>query len=238
MHVLGGAEFAPWMTTLPGCLVVWDMNDPVGSSVLTARPDTAYNGSNTGITMGQATGTPLKYGGTFDGANDYGTLHTASLQANWNADLMTMVVLFKVSGVGVWTDGTLRSIFRIGVDFNNQVFLYRAGPANQVTWLYKAGGTSEIITKAGLSSTDYLMMAITADKAGVGASFWWNGVQEGASQAIAGVWAGALTSAWTALGSADGTVASNVWDGDIALAAVYSEDLSDYMAEIYARSGI
>jgi hypothetical protein len=110
-----------------------------------------------------------------------------------------------------WAAGT-DYLFYFGADANNAVYGYRN--ATNIIVGYKAGGTAEEITIASGSPAGPWYLGLDWDTDGSGAvRAIWNGVQSGATQTIAGTFAGNLA-ATLALYFAASSTPTSVWDGD------------------------
>jgi hypothetical protein len=165
------------------------------------------NGTYVGVTKGATGIADHEAAVSFDGVNDYinvyddwitGFVPTTGWFACW----------YKVDAVGTWTDGTLRGIARFGADANNLIQLYKAG-TGEIVANYIAGGTTETITSAIQSSTDYQHLFIYWVTDGPSSSFGFvlNGVEVGNSSTL-GTWSGSLASNLCVLGALNTSAAS------------------------------
>ena len=192
----------------------WPMNEGAGAVSYDLSPQ-KNNGAYTGVTLANGA-LPAAVGGyapLFDGVNDYNNVLSAGLVADFSGAAGTMNILAKVSGVGVWTDSTIRYAGRIYVDGSNYIGIYRNSTNNRASALYIAGGTVLSRNIDGLSTTEYFMFGLTWDKAADAVKLYWNGSQSGSTITGLGTWAG--TPATSLIGAAT-TVPANVWDGWLA----------------------
>ena len=217
-------------------LIVWPMNDTVGSSVLSALPSASYNGVNHGITMGIPSGTPMGYAGEFDGLLDYGQIYTAALAAAFNPDVWTMLVGIKMPAGG-WDEIANRYFIVIGTDTNNLYYIRHTAIAGRASFSTTRGGTAALTNVSGIANYEWVIFGMTINSATYGMRPYINGVQQGADRALVGVWAGALMATYTALGSFSGTSASSPHKGQIAFAACGPVDLTALMLTIAQRGG-
>ena len=223
--LIGGKQqtFAQYLASIPGALSVWSVNDALGSSTMLAAPNTAYNGSYTGVTLGQASGNEaLGTAGLWDGVNDKGELYTATLAGTFNGAEGTVLGFVKMSGAGVWADGVQRWICFLQADANNYVRISKATGANTFVFFYNAAGTGELQIPT-LSLTDWFMVDMTWSASGDVVTYGINGAASGSDDTGLGTWAGALASSSTQLG---GLNAAGVHDGYLSHWAVYSRALT------------
>ena len=88
----GGGLLSDILDTNP--LAVWPMDEASGTDSI-AYPSTAYNGTYTGVTLGQSQAPftcPL-----FDGTNDYNDIYSATLNSNWGWKTGSIMVFLKIS---------------------------------------------------------------------------------------------------------------------------------------------
>ena len=167
------------------------------------------NGDITGATVGVSAGSKLKKAYTFDAANDFVDIYSAEMNSIFDPTKGTLLA-FALSDT--WAAG-IDYMAILGVDANNEVVLTRS--ATDLILTYGAGGTDESVTIASGSPAGYFMVALTWDVSGNAVKAYYNGVQSGSTQTIAGTWVGNLASTLAVIG-ASVTTPSNVWSGDIA----------------------
>lgn len=166
--------------------------------------DSNMDGSITGATWdaGPAGANAL----LFDGNNDVVDWYSLELNSLFNPSAGTVFIPFKSN---TWAAGT-DYLCSLAVDANNRVIVYRDGTDLVVT--YSAGGTDESVTIPSGSPSGWGTVGLTWDTGGVGVTAYYNGVQSGTPQAIAGTWVGNLASNAVALGAGN-TTPDNVFDG-------------------------
>jgi hypothetical protein len=172
---------------------------------------------------------------TFDGSNDYVNIYSSDLNSVFNPDEGTLVVWAKVSGAGVWEDGTERGIVYLGSDSNNLIKIVRRALDNQIFVIRLADGlgTNEQIAT---STTGWFMVAVTWDTNTDEFKVFFNGTQDGSTQNGLTPWTGNLSNTLTLIG-ANSTTPSNPWSGDINDVRLYSRALSaDEIADLYSAS--
>lgn len=203
-RVLATKPIAYWVQgEIAGVVAVDQINSP------------AQDGTYIGVTLGQP---GIGDGNTapfYDGVNDWTDIKTAALQAAFDGDEGSMMAWGKVSALGVWTDGTARAFMSYRINGNNQIYLRKSTVNNTLDWLYRAGGTIELRTKAGMTETDWINMLITwSASAGVNGEVipYYNGIQEGVTMTNLGVWAGVAIDR-ASIGRHDATQRFHGWLG-------------------------
>src|SRR3990167_7895756 len=91
----------------------------------------ARNGAHTAVTLGQAGIGDGRSAGSFDGSTSFTNVYSTALNTAFNSQEMTLSLWLKMSSVTVWTDATLRFLFRFRADANNQVYIQRTATDNQ-----------------------------------------------------------------------------------------------------------
>lgn len=217
---------------LPTALLAeWRFSDGAGS-VLTDFSGNGFNGSLPG-----APNTPAWAGSglSFDGSNDYVNLYSAGLAGAFTGQEVTVEVVARVAGAGVWTDGAQRHIVELQADASNLVRIRRPLTTNNtISLLYNAGGVLEVVN-ATVSATSAVYYALTASKSADQMRAYVSGAQVGSTQTGLGTFAGSLASATTVAGAA-GTTGAAPWSGSIHYLIVRSAALSAaQIADNYAR---
>ncbi len=215
-------------------IAYWPLWEAAGG-VAECLVNPAQNGAYTGVTLGQP---GIGDGNTcplFDGATDFVDIFTAGLQGAFDGAEGTLMVWAKVFNVGVWTDAADRFLFRLEVDGNNYVFCAKTITNNRLFFRYTAGGVVEAQAVGGLTTIKWMCLGMTWSKlAGVNGEvkYFFDGVQQGATDTALGVWAGNLAAATTVIGTSD-TAPLNLWHGWLAHAAVWDVALTPTeMAEL------
>lgn len=154
-------------------------------------------------------------------------VHTTGLAGAFNGAVGTLLLWTKVSGAGVWTDGTTRYMAQLFADASNLVYIRKNTTNNQMQFVYVAGGTTSAVI-ATYSGTDWTTFAITWNRsAGANGEVkgYTNGVQTGVTQTALGTFAGTLAATNTVIGAIS-TAGANPWDGTIAHVAVFNTALT------------
>jgi hypothetical protein len=190
-----------------------------------------------GVTLGSASGGHLTNAYTFDGTNDFVNTYSTDLNSTFNPDEGTMVAWAKVSGAGVWSDASIRSINTLLSDANDYVQINKTGGANTLSFEYKAGGTSKLITSSSLGgSTSWFQVVITWSKSADQVKAYINGSQVGSTLTGLGTYVGNLTSTGQTIG-ANGTTGFEPWSGLINDVRLYTRALSqDEITDLYSAS--
>lgn len=199
-----------------------ELSGTVSTDYSPQKNDGAYTGVSLGYRgIGDGRTCPL-----FDGANDLNNIYSAALNTDFNGLEGTIAVWAKVSAAGVWADATLRVIMRLRVDASNEVQIRKTATANQLSWLYVAGGTTDSVASTALgAATDWLHLALTWSDSEDSLKAYANGVQVGLTQTTLGDWTGVLSSTTCHIGAAS-TTPTNVWDGYLAHAALWTTPLT------------
>lgn len=217
-RVLKLAPIAYWMMDEASGGVSYD------SSVYS--PSNERDGAYTGVTLGQVGIGDGRTSPLFDGVNDYNDVYSISLRDAFNGGEGTVAFWIKVSGAGVWTDGTLRRLFYWAVDGDNRVYAQKlAAPDDEIAFFYEANNVTESISKGSLSTLDWVHWAITWSAVADQVKLFFAGAQEGATQDTLGAWAGNLAVGAVIIGAFD-TTPQLVWDGYIAHFAVWDYSLT------------
>lgn len=180
-----------------------------------------------GVTLGSTANGHLTNAYTFDGTNDNVNIYSSSLNSSFNPDEGTLVAWAKVSGSGVWTDGTpTRYIANIQSVFaTNQINIQKNGN-NNLRFTYAAGGTFKEINQGSLSSTNWYQVVLTWSKTADELKAYINGNQVDSTQTGLGTWTGNLTSTDVTIGSYNTTGTTNPWSGLINDVRLYDRALT------------
>lgn len=196
---------------------LWRLNEASGTDVLDSSGN-GYHGTYTGATLQALAGPDLVNCIECDGVNDYAVVNDAGWRSAFNGAAGTIFIWGKVSA-GTWTDGVKRDLIQIPNDGSNYILVRKHNSANVLHWYYMAGGTIEIGSKSGVSTSDWFSVALTWDKAADEVKAYFNGVQEGTTKTGLGTWSGLPDEVSFSDSSYD-------WDGGLALAAIWDEALS------------
>jgi hypothetical protein len=159
---------------------------------------------------------------SFPGATAFGNIYSAGLAGAFNGAEGTLLAWAKVSGAGVWTDGTQRTLVHLGADANNEIWIYKPTLNNQVILrLRRGGGVASAVTYSGQADVGWVCWVITWD---ANLTTYKNGVVA-APVANGDVWAGALAATLNVLGAYT-TAAGTPYSGVIAHVAVFDRALA------------
>jgi hypothetical protein len=165
----------------------------------------------------------------YDGTNDYTDVFTAAIAAALNGDTGSVLIWARVSGAGVWTDGTRREALRfIDTDDANEYFWIAKDSNNNQWWFrYSAGGTIDDVRVASGAPLTFVPLLLTWD-VNAGASgevkAYASGAQVGATQVGLGAWVGAIDEATIGAASA---VPLSPWSGWLQHCVVWDVTLTD-----------
>lgn len=203
----------------------YPLDDPVGSNV--ARDISGYNSPGahgTGLTCG-VTGigdglTATRYTGAHQGTNIY----SVGLNSLFNKSEGTIMVWFKVSAVGVWTDGTVRNLVHLRGDGNNRFYIRRETVSLDLNFNRSCGGSSRDLHYP-LNLTGWHCCIVTWSVANNECWSYIDGIpfSLGTLTPI-GTWSGNLDAAVCGIGRS--WAATDIWSGDIAHVAIATRPLT------------
>jgi hypothetical protein len=133
----------------------------------------------------------------------------------------------RASDFEAWSGAETRRPLYLNVDGANRIGLQSTVSPNAFNFFYIAGGTTEQTTKSSVSTLDWFTPAMIWSKTNNNFQAYWNGATEGAAQAIAGTWAGALLSTECNIGATN-TDALNSYHGDIGDTIIFNSFNGDY----------
>ena len=220
-----GSYLQKLLSVQPAKLIAyWPLNETRGTTADNAEGTAARDGDYTGVTLADAEGPDGQPVPLFDGTNDYCDIYSDSFRDAFDGSEGTLALFAKVENAGVLSDGTNRRAMNLLVDANNSIFCGRQSGANQINFVYEAGGVSEVnVITPG--DTDWMHLAITWSAQADEVKFYYKGAQSGTTATGLGTWAGDLISSATLLGAAT-TVPGFVWQGWLAHAAVWTTPLT------------
>lgn len=201
----------------------WMLDEASGTSMVDSSAN-ADHGVYTGVDLAQPGIGDGRTCPNWDGVNDKGNAYTAALAAAFPTAEGSLGGFCKVSGAGVYADGTTRQVAGFRVDANNRVFFGRSTGAGSMTLQYSAGGTAKLVT-ATLATLGWFHMCLTWSKAADEVRAYINGIQIGATQTGLGTWVGAVASSAANIG-ATLTTPSGVWSGSIAHVGLWNAPLT------------
>jgi hypothetical protein len=211
-----------YLSTLSGLVVGYPFDDPAGSTTArTVGPNAVPAAVISGATPGSA-GLAGNLAFSFDGANDYVDPLNAALISVFPGAAGTLITWAK----GDFTGAQFRALVNFVVDGSNRVDLTAQNVSGQLNYRYAAGGTTETVAKAGLTSALWHQYAITWSKVADEMKANFDGAQTGATQTGLGTFAGSL-GAFTSIGNTSSGGTSAVWLGLINNIWLYNRVLSD-----------
>ena len=228
LGLLSGGTYAQQLLYIDRANLVagWDQSETSG----TVAADSSGNGLNAtyaaSIALNAATfpdGTPAPL---FDATADVITLPVAGLDAPFDPTVGTLLIWLKVRAASVWTDGVSRVAFELGADASNRIYFNKPTNANRFDMFYVAGGTSKQVVQTSFSPTTWTCFAITWNKANDQVKMYSNGVQVSSTLTGLGVWSGALSSNFSAIGNFSSAGGANFWDGYSKYAKLWKSELT------------
>lgn len=227
----GTAFYSKVVATTP--ITYWPLWETTGTTAtdLMGLSDATYvNGVSLNNILGPdgTNNAPL-----FNGSNNYVNLYKAALAAAFSGAAGSVLIFSKIASAAL-TDGSEHHCFRLRVDVNNHVSVYKTTTNNSYSLTYSAGGTAKTVT-VNTSSTNWLQLVITWDiNAGVDGEVkaYLNGAQTGSTLTALGTWAGSLNANTTVMGSLN-TTPLGPWSGHLAHMAIWTRAItSDEVAAL------
>lgn len=159
----------------------------------------------------------------YDGATSYLNILTAAFIGRFNGQAGSFLQWMMTSA---WADGIRRDQAFIQVDAANFIIVRKDPAANQMSWLYNAGGVLDGVVIGGLADIIWVPIGLTWDlNAGATGELraFYNGAQVGATQVGLGTWVGALTNA--VLGATN-VAPANVHDGNLGNSIIWDRAIT------------
>lgn len=192
------------LSTFSDVYAIYPLNE-TGVATTAIETVNGYNGTLNGPTLAAIAGPGASMGNAafYDGLVDYCQLPAASLDGPFDPNLGTMMIWMRVFNAGVWTDGTSRVLFTLGVNSTNRILLYRTATNNNFQFYMNAGGTvasRDIV----ISSTAWNCYGLTWNKTSNRIRAYLNGVQQGADLVYTGTWVGSLVNSQSQICATNG----------------------------------
>lgn len=208
-------------------IAYWRLAEGSGAVALDYMPAQRH-GAHTSVTLGIAGIDKVRRAASYDGSASYTDVFSASLAAAFNGAEGTLVLWGRMSGTGVWTDGTARVLAFLGGGANFVRIIKRA--TNQLGFDYRAGGVTETVSDTVIATGNWFFAAVTwsatndrvrgfTNYAGSTAAFL-----AGQSTAL-GTWG--ATALDTAVLGATSTVPGSVHSGSLMHAALWARELRE-----------
>ncbi len=178
------------------------------------------NGTPSNVTFGLSGAGDGRTAASFNGSNSKVNIFSSALASAFDGARGTLSAWAKVSGSGIWTDGTIRYITFLIADGNNNVYLARTSTNNVVRGEH-AGSSAFVGVNVPTTTTDWFHLAVTWNKTNNAVKVYFNGSQSGATQAGVGTFSGSLTAANIGATAAP----ANSWSGLIAHVALWASEL-------------
>ena len=201
----------------------WPQDELAGAISYDASPE-QNNGAYTGVTLGQpgiGDGRTVPF---FDGATSFNNIYSAGLNADFDGTEGTLLIWGRVTNAGVWTDGISRRLLTIEVDANNYIIIDKGG-ANSIRGIYRAGGTTETATQAGITTLDYFSFAMSWSVIADEVRYYYNGAWF-ETDTVLGAWVGPILANRAIIGAAN-IAPAFPWDGWLGPALLNTAVLTD-----------
>jgi hypothetical protein len=203
-------------------IAYWPLGESSGS--VAYELVNGWNGSYTGVTLGQSGVGDGKTCPLFDGANDYVDIYSAALIAAFDGAEGSLMVWFKAFDAAMWTDASMRVTMGFEVDVNNKVRLLSSGAGSLKFHRYGGGTAENIELEAGVADTIWRCGVLVWSEVGDYVRGYINGGLEGSSATL-GNWVGNPSVSMTLIGARTVTP-TNPWHGYLAHGAVWDTPLT------------
>jgi len=205
---------------LIGYWPLWD-----GGATAVNMSGAGKDGTHTAVAMGNAGIGDGRTSGLYDGSTSYTNIYSAGLAAAFNGAEGSLLIWGKVSGVGVWTDGTIRALIGILAQVTDYVIMRFQGNGTILGGIV-AGDTSK--TAIFTSPTDALWhrFAISWSVLGNALKLYLDGVQQGATVTGLGTWSPASWLTNSSCIGANSTAPGQPFSGTLAHCALWSKALT------------
>lgn len=196
--------------------------DGVGATIAKDVSGNGLDGAPTDVTFGALGIGDGRSAGSFNGASSLINIFSPALAAVFNGAELTIQIAIKMSGAGVWTDGTSRWSAVFQADANNYAGLLKHTNNDLFTSWRNSGGVFTQRQDA-ISSLEWLIYTMTVSESNDRQRLFLNGVQQGADLNGLGAWVGALT---LAVIGAVSLAPANVTDGAEQYVTLWDRELT------------
>ena len=159
----------------------WQLSESGGLTAIDVSGQ-ANHGVYSNVTLGQP---GIGDGGTsalfVPASSSYTGVWSAGFDSDFNDAAGTLMCWIKVSGAGVWTDGTARAAINLGVNETNRITILKSTVNGRLQLSYVAGGTYTERFIDSLTSTNWIRLAITWSVAADEVKAYMSGIQQGAT---------------------------------------------------------
>lgn len=208
-------------------IAYYPMDELTGTTAIDASGH-GYNGTYSGVTLGQTGIGDGKTAPTFDGLNDFLNIYSAGLAGAMTWQEGTISLWCKVDSAADWIDSTVRRLFYISDDTtHNVIYIYKKSAANGIYAGYIGNSTADAMAFDKINATKWIHVAITWSLAGDYFKLYLNGSQQDVAQTTIGTWSSAPTARYMNVGCQDSASGSIPWKGSLAHFAVGNAALSD-----------
>jgi len=220
----GVGPFGGWvrkiLNTESDSLIGFWLQDEVSGTTAEDSSGEGNDGTYSNVTLADATflGRPVPlYDQTNNPNLDFAS---AGFDADFDGDEGTIIIPCRVAS-GAWTDGANRYLIYIAADGDNQVGVYKSSTNNRLSFFRFGNATAKTENLDGLTSEDWLIVAITWSVANDQQIYYLNGSPSGAADTGLDNWVGDPSEA--VIGN---RAASFPFDGWIGPVPVWSTPLS------------
>ena len=211
----------------------WQLSESGGLTAIDVSGQ-ANHGVYLNVTLGQSGIGDGNTAAGFNGTNSAADVFSSGLFSDFDPAEGTLAFWVRVSGSGVWTDGTQRMIgVFTGSSLDNYLAIVKTTTNNQLQFIYRANAVQQDVfsTVAG-GITAWFHVAMTWSSSADEVKCYINGIQVGTTQNGLDIWNAAFNGAL--LGAYSGP--SQVWSGNLAHSPLWSAPLAP--AEIFELSSV
>jgi len=221
---LGSQYWRKVVSIRPGSLYAyWPIWEPSGTDVqdYSGLGDRA---TSTGLGDRAAGPDGVHQAAEFKGSPSHVNLLSAEFVSRFNGLEGTLLVWLQAATAGLWTDGLERIPIWMAAPLVNFIAMSK-GPVNNEfsVWVATSLGYNHVTKAAFAPGTSWFMYGMTWSTSANQLKAFYNGVQDGATSAILGAFAGALN---LALLGSQSTTATKPWLGYLAHVALWNVPLS------------
>jgi hypothetical protein len=192
----------------------WAINDKAGSVAEDISPQ-GNDGVHTAVSLAQPGIGDGWTSGLYDGSTSVTALHSAGFEADLDLNEISIALFGKMSGAGVWTDGSEDRIFNMDGAAGNFYLMRKSSANNQLDVLRKANGqATQTRSISSFSPSGFFHFGFTASRNDDEFKLYIAGAQSGSTLTSLPLFSGPLNVGGTVLGAGN-TGAALAWNGYI-----------------------
>lgn len=177
----------------PSLIAHWPLDERTGANVRDTSGN-GYGGTPVAIATGFAGIGDGLCSPFFDGASAYVNIYSAALAAAFDSTQGTLFLWARMANVGVWSDGTTRSLASIYANSSNRIQLNKGSTAGRFYFTFVGSGVSSERSILSQSNEDWVCWGLTWDASAV---YGYKGGAQVTSAGAATSWGATLPGATT-----------------------------------------